>query len=122
MRVGLKQGKPIRWIVEKSEVSVVPNVLANRINHSVSWVLNPLSHSQTVDRYTREIEDAIYAVDDLAVAVSRALQVHKIRPIELLQYLATAIKARALQLEMATGPQNHPNTATSATPIEIPSN
>lgn len=94
---GLKQGKPIRWITKEVEVSVVPQQLANRINHSVSWVLNPLSHSQTVDRYRREIEDAIYAVDDLAVAVHRALLVQKTRPIELLQYLATALNARAVQ-------------------------
>jgi hypothetical protein len=59
---------------------------------------NPLSHSQTVDRYRREIEDAIYAVDDLVAAVHRALQVQKTRPIELLQYLATALNARAVQL------------------------
>ena len=34
----------------------------------------------------------------LAVAVHRALQVQKTRPIELLQYLATALNARAAQL------------------------
>ena len=95
---GLKQGKPIRWITKEVEVSVVPQQLASRINHSVSWVLNPLSHSQTVDRYRGEIEDAIYAVDDLAAAVHRALQVQKTRPIELLQYLATVLNARAVQL------------------------
>lgn len=102
MRVGIKQGKPNRWITKESDVRVVPQQLASRINHSVSWVLNPLSHSQTVDRYRREIEDAIYAVDDLAVAVHRALQVQKTRPIELLQYLATALNARAAQLAAST--------------------
>jgi energy-coupling factor transporter ATP-binding protein EcfA2 len=95
---GIKQGQPIRWITKEVDVSVVPQQLASRINHSVSWVLNPLSHSQTVDRYRREIEDAIYAVDELTVAVHRALQVQKTRPIELLQYLATALQARAVQL------------------------
>lgn len=95
---GIKHGQPIRWITKEVEVSVVPQQLANRINHSVSWVLNPLSHSQTVDRYRREIEDAIYAVDDLSIAVHRALQVQMSRPIELLQYLATALHARAAQL------------------------
>lgn len=99
---GIKQGQPIRWITKEVEVSVVTQQLASRINHSVSWVLNPLSHSQTVDRYRREIEDAIYAVDDLTVAVHRALQVQKTRPIELLQYLATALNARAVQLAAAT--------------------
>ena len=102
MCAGLKQGKPIRWITKEVEVSVVPQQLANRINHSVSWVLNPLSHSQTVDRYRREIEDAIYAVDDLAAGVHRALQAQKTRPIELLQYLATALNARAVQLAAST--------------------
>ncbi len=94
----VQKGKPIRWITKEVEVSVVPTELASRISHSVSWVLNPLSHSQTVDRYRREIEDAIYAVDDLAIGVNRALQIQKTRPIELLQYLATALNARAAQL------------------------
>ncbi|MFZ4703406.1 MAG: hypothetical protein ACOYMG_25475 [Candidatus Methylumidiphilus sp.] len=102
MRSGFKQGMPNRWITKPSDVRVVPQQLASRINHSVSWVLNPLSHSQTVDRYRPEIEDAIYAVDDLAAAVHRALLVQKTRPIELLQYLATALNARAVQLAAST--------------------
>jgi hypothetical protein len=102
MRFAIKNGQQKRWITKPSDVRVVPQHLASRISHSVSWVLNPLSHSQTVDRYRREIEDAIYAVDDLAAAVHRALQVQKSRPIELLQYLATALKARALQLMAST--------------------
>ncbi|MBI4660676.1 MAG: hypothetical protein HY735_17705 [Verrucomicrobia bacterium] len=44
-----------------------------RIEHAVSWVLNPLSHSQTVDYYRREIEDAIFAIDELEMALKRAL-------------------------------------------------
>lgn len=40
----------------------------------MSWVLNPLSHSQTVDRYRREIEDAIFAVDELEAAIGCALR------------------------------------------------
>jgi energy-coupling factor transporter ATP-binding protein EcfA2 len=95
---GMKQGRQIRWITKEGEFSVVTQQLATRINHSVSWVLNPLSHSQTVDRYRCEIEDAIYAVDELSLAVHRALQVQKTQPIELLQYLARALNARALQL------------------------
>ena len=102
MRFAIKNGQQKRWITKPSDVRVVPQQLASRISHSVSWVLNPLSHSQTVDRYRREIEDAIYAVDDLAAAVHRALQVQKSRPIELLQYLATALRARALQLMAST--------------------
>lgn len=49
---------------------VVPESVVARI---VSWVLNPLSHSQTVDYYRREIEDAIFAIDELEMMVKRAL-------------------------------------------------
>lgn len=44
---------------------VVEEKLARRIDGAISWVLNPLSHSETVDRYRREIEDAIYAIEEL---------------------------------------------------------
>jgi hypothetical protein len=43
--------------------------LQRRVAHALSWVLNPLSHSETVERYRAEIEDAIFAVDDLDRAI-----------------------------------------------------
>lgn len=52
---------------------VVPAALASRVELAVSWILNPLNHSQTVECYRREIEDAIYAVDELEAAIRRAL-------------------------------------------------
>ena len=39
----------------------------------MSWVLNPLSHSQTVERYRKEIEEAIFAVNELRRAVEMAI-------------------------------------------------
>lgn len=44
---------------------VVDNDLRRRVAHALSWVLNPLSHSETVERYRVEIEEAIFAIDDL---------------------------------------------------------
>lgn len=43
-------------------------------NSGSTFVQNPLSHSQVVDVYRREIEDAIFAVDELEMALLCALQ------------------------------------------------
>lgn len=68
------RGRLKKWMIPKpEEPPVVSSLLGNRIEHAVSWVLNPLSHSQTIDRYRREIEEAIFAVDELEAAVRRAL-------------------------------------------------
>ena len=67
--------------------------LQSRIEHAVSWVLNPLSHSQSVDRYRSEIEDAIYAIDDLEQAVRVALQASKTVPVRLWHLLVTVLQA-----------------------------
>jgi hypothetical protein len=48
---------------------VVDNDLRRRVAHALSWVLNPLSHSESVDRYRAEIEEAIFAIDDLQRAI-----------------------------------------------------
>lgn len=91
--------KVIKWVREQQEVDVVPKELVQRIDHSVSWVLNPLSHSQTVDRYRREIEDAIYVVDDLCNVVSRLTESIKINRVQLIQCLTEALKLRAHQIQ-----------------------
>jgi predicted nucleic acid-binding protein len=52
---------------------VVGNDLRRLVAHALSWVLNPLSHSETVERYRAEIEEAIFAVDDLQRAVREAI-------------------------------------------------
>ena len=85
-------------IRQQQEVSVVTPALAQRIDHSVSWVLNPLSHSQTVDRYRKEIEDAIYAVDELGHVAARVTESVKTSRLQLIQFLAEALKLRSLQI------------------------
>ena len=44
------RGRLVWWQPAPQAVPVVPDCLQKRIEHAVSWVLNPLSHSQTVDR------------------------------------------------------------------------
>ena len=77
-------GRVHTWQPSDRGVTVVPCDLVNRIEQCISWVLNPLSHSEPVDRYRREIEEAIYAVDTMdktiRLAVSgelRDLSVHR---------------------------------------------
>jgi hypothetical protein len=53
---------------------VIPPFLTDRLEHGLSWVLNPLSHSETVELYRLEVEDAIFAVDELENAVEQALR------------------------------------------------
>ncbi len=83
------------------DAPVVPAPLAARIEIAVSWVLNPLSHSQTVDRYRREIEDAIFAVDELETAVSRALHPRNPALQVLRQMLADRLQQRVAKLPSA---------------------
>ena len=62
--------------------------------HAISWVLNPLSHSQTVDRYHPEIEDAIFAVAELESAVKRAICFEEAAPVMLRRMLLTCLSTR----------------------------
>lgn len=78
---------------------MIPTELERRIEHAVSWVLNPLSHSQTVDRYRTEIEDAIYAVDELNTFIKEALTLRSVHPIVLMQMLSSLLKARIAVLQ-----------------------
>jgi energy-coupling factor transporter ATP-binding protein EcfA2 len=89
----------IKCIRQQQEVTVVPPDLVRRIDHSVSWVLNPLSHSQTLDRHRREIEDAIYAVDELGHVATRLTESVKTNRLQLLQWLAEALKLRSVQIQ-----------------------
>ena len=74
------KGKVVWWQPQPTRHRVVPIDLVRRIEHAVSWVLNPLSHSQTVDRYRAEIEDAIYAVDELSTSIENALALRSVKP------------------------------------------
>ncbi|MDD5260311.1 MAG: AAA family ATPase [Methylacidiphilales bacterium] len=70
-------GKTIRLPVKSQSVRIIPEKLVERVGYALSWVLNPLSHSEPVSRYSREIEDAIFAVDELDRTVRQsALDAH----------------------------------------------
>jgi len=69
-----------KWMTPAHEHPIVSEDLRHRIQHALSWVMNPLSHSQSVDRHTAEIEDAIFAVLDLETAIEFALKAKSIDP------------------------------------------
>jgi hypothetical protein len=72
-----RSGRPHPSRTRVQGVRVISTALARRVDHAVSWVLNPLSHSQIVDQYRNEIEEAIFVVDDLETAVDFALLTRK---------------------------------------------
>jgi hypothetical protein len=61
----LPDGRTLPRRLKAQDIPFLPRQLAERIEHSVSWVLNPLSHSESVERYRAEIEQAIFDIDDL---------------------------------------------------------
>jgi energy-coupling factor transporter ATP-binding protein EcfA2 len=90
------RGKFLWWQPEPIERSVVPNLLKVRLTHALSWVMNPLSHSQSVDHYSPEIEDAIFAVNDLEQAVRKAVAVHHAGPLVLREMLVSLINTKTV--------------------------
>jgi energy-coupling factor transporter ATP-binding protein EcfA2 len=64
-------GRIIQKQPKKRNVSYVPQALVKQIEQTVSWVLNPLVHSQTVASYRTEIENAVFAVEQLRLLVHR---------------------------------------------------
>jgi hypothetical protein len=87
------KGKVHWWQPRNVKKHVVVPSLQKRIEHAISWVLNPLSHSQTVDRYRAEIEDAIYAIDDLERAVKQAVAVPLVRQTIAVEEMISLLKA-----------------------------
>lgn len=65
-------GKTIRLPVRHRKERVVPTDLTGRVQRSLSWVLNPLSHSEPINRYGKEIKDAIFSVDELERVVRKS--------------------------------------------------
>lgn len=87
--------RQLRWWQPPPAVRpVVPSGLKTRIGHALSWVMNPLSHSQNVDRYRPEIEDAIFAVDELEQAIQRATIMRQAGPLMLREMLLTLLVSR----------------------------
>lgn len=63
-------GRLGRWTSNSTvKVLLVPKPLRERVSLALSWVLNPLSHSQTIERHRTEIVDAIDAIGELAAVV-----------------------------------------------------
>ena len=88
---------------------VVEKRLAERIDGAISWVLNPLSHSETVDRYRGEIEDAIYAIEELEYQIKNSQQFRdRYSPhqdlIQELQAIETVCEANEQASATADGP------------------
>lgn len=75
-KLGERFGKPLY-----KTYPLIPQPLKERITHALSWVMNPLSHSQSVDRFRAEIEDAIFAVCELEQAIDLALEIQKTDPL-----------------------------------------
>lgn len=93
------KGKIHWWESAPVKNHVVPPALQKRIEHAVSWVLNPLSHSEGVDRYRSEIEDAIYAVDDLERAVKHAIAVPTVRQTIVVEEIISLLKAHITKMK-----------------------
>ena len=98
---GIRSNGTVYWWQPKPQKRhVITAALQGRIEHAVSWVLNPLSHSQSVEHYRIEVEDAIYAVDEPESAIKVALAMRSLGPLQLIGMLATVLRARAQQLQL----------------------
>ncbi len=67
------KGRLHTWPQKKRLIPYLGGAIVRRVEHSVSWVLNPLNHSQALDLYRAEIEDAIFMVDELRAFVEIAI-------------------------------------------------
>ncbi len=89
-----RDGKSRWWQPAPDKKPVVPKELKESISHALSWVMNPLSHSQSVDRYRGEIEGAIFAVSDLEQSIRDAIAVRQSGPVLLREMLLRILKTR----------------------------
>lgn len=103
------KGKMIWWQPKAITERLVPLELDKRIEHAVSWVLNPLSHSQTVDRYSKEIDEAIFALDELETVIKKAISYQAAGPLMLREMLLILLQAKSQ-------PVAPPPAAAAATP------
>lgn len=106
------KGKVIWYQLKAIEQRIVPLALEKRIEHAVSWVLNPLSHSQTVDRYRSEIEDAIFALDELESAIKSAIAYETAGPVMLREMLLRILELKSQSLVASS--------TTAVTPLALP--
>ncbi len=74
------QGNPGHWSrITQRDVLLIPPALATRVSLALSWVLNPLSHSETIERYRDEVRDAVKAVEELGHRVEELCAIGKWR-------------------------------------------
>jgi energy-coupling factor transporter ATP-binding protein EcfA2 len=93
------RGQKHWWQPRPVKQPLVPSDLKDRITHALSWVLNPLSHSESVDRHRQEIEDAIFAVAELEQAVQHAIAAQQAGPVAIREMLLQLLGFRVAQLE-----------------------
>ena len=91
------QGNLVWWQPRPDKRKVVSDEIREEVAHALSWVLNPLSHSESVDRYRREIEEAIFAVDDLEQSIQRAVVLREAGPVPVREMLLTLLHSRSIQ-------------------------
>ena len=66
------------WRKEKP-TRIIPEPLRDRVSFALSWVLNPLSHSESVDRFSVELKTAPAALEELSAAVEQAIAEKQLR-------------------------------------------
>lgn len=98
------------WQPKPYFMPVVPVELKDRVTKALRWVLNPLSHSESADHYRPEIEDAIFAVNDLEIAVREAIAMRHAGPVLLREMLLSLLNSRRVLL--ASPVSSVPATAT----------
>lgn len=102
------KGQKHWWQPRPVKQPIVPSDLKDRVTHALSWVLNPLSHSESVDRHRQEIEDAIFAVAELEQAVQRAIAAKQAGPVALREMLLRLLGFRVAQLRSAASATSPP--------------
>jgi energy-coupling factor transporter ATP-binding protein EcfA2 len=73
VEVSNKAGEKVRFWRSEKPRKVVYDELRDRVSFALSWVLNPLSHSETIERYRDEIQDAVGALEELSRVVSEGI-------------------------------------------------
>jgi energy-coupling factor transporter ATP-binding protein EcfA2 len=96
----------------KNTYPILPEALKARIEHARSWVMNPLSHDDSLNRYRNEIEDALYAVEELERHVDHAMCIEELPspPHMLIDVLNSIIETRSTTLPATSDSATAPAT------------
>jgi hypothetical protein len=102
------KGEKIEYWRKEKATRVVSTVLRDRVSFALSWVLNPLSHSESIDRYLVEVTDAPAALDELSTAVDEAIAEKQLREaISRSTLLSTLVKKASANLAPLEGLDSH---------------